>query len=70
MKEIDSVLDGALNVQKVAHLLEEHYPRVMVQTGIEHTVALIFGRLAHAAPIEALCKFAKLVGVKLLFYYS
>ncbi len=78
MKEIDPnkelidlvVFDGAANIQKAAQLLEEHYPRVTVQTCIEHTVALIFGRLYHAGPIHALCKFAKLVSdmVLLNFY--
>ena len=71
MKEIDPdkqyidlvVFDGASNIQKAAQLLEEHYPKVTVQTGIEHTVSLIFGRLYHAAPIFALCKFAKMVSL-------
>ncbi len=68
MKEIDPnkefidlvVFDGAANIQKVAQLLEEHYPRVTVQTCIEHTVALIVGHLYSAGPINVLCKFAKL----------
>ncbi len=71
MKEIDPdkqyidlvVFDGASNIQKAAQLLEEHYPKVTVQTGIEHTVSLIFCRLYHAAPIFALCKFAKMVSL-------
>ena len=75
MKEIDPdkqyidlvVFDGASNIQKAAQLLEEHYPRVTVQTGIEHTVSLIFGRLYRAAPIFALCKFAKTVSLLVLF---
>jgi hypothetical protein len=75
MKEIDPdkqyidlvVFDGASNIQKAAQLLEEHYPKVTVQTGIEHTVSLIFGRLYRAAPIFALCKFAKTVSLLVLF---
>ncbi len=61
------VFDGASNIQKAAKLLEEHYPKVTVQTGIEHTVSLIFGRLYRAAPIFALCKFAKTVSLLVLF---
>ncbi len=76
MKEIDPdkqyidlvVFDGASNIQKAAQLLEEHYPKVTVQTGIEHTVSLIFGRLYHAAPIFALCKFAKTVSLQSLHF--
>ena len=78
MKEIDPnkelidlvVFDGAANIQKAAQLLEEHYPRVTVQTCIEHTVALIFGCLHLLGPIHALCKFAKLVSEMLLFNVS
>ena len=54
----------------MAQLLEEHYPRVTVQTCIEDTVALIFGHLYHAGPIHALCAFAKLVSEMLLFNVS
>jgi hypothetical protein len=75
MKEIDPdkqyidlvVFDGASNIQKAAQLLEEHYPKVTVQTGIQHTVSLIFGRLYRAAPIFALCKFAKMVSLLVFF---
>ena len=61
------IFDGASNLQKGAQLLEEHYPKVTVQTGIEHTVSLIFGRFYLAAPIFALCKFAKTVSLLVLF---
>ena len=78
MKEIDPdkqyidlvVFDGASNIQKAAQLLEEHYPKVTVQTEIEHIVSFIFGCLYHAAPIFAFCKFAKMVSLLMLFTIS
>ena len=36
--------DGAVNVQKAADLLNEHFLAVTVIQGVEHTIATIIGR--------------------------
>ena len=69
MREVDPnkvifgyvVFDGASNFQKAAKLIGEHFPRVTVGRGIEHTVALIFSRLARQGPIWTLCVFCSIV---------
>ena len=38
--------DGATNVQKAGHILEAHYPRISVEHGTEHCLALFFSDIS------------------------
>jgi hypothetical protein len=49
--------DGTLNIQKAAKLMAEHFPRVSVIAGLEHTVSLIFGRFMNTEVLSVICNF-------------
>ena len=74
MKKIDPckdrinvvVFDGAVNVQKAADLLKEHFPAITVMQGVEHTIATIIDRWIELRPIKDLCQFAKKVSMVFL----
>lgn len=67
MREIDPkkelidlvAFDGASNMQKAAKLIGEHFPRVSVIAGLEHTVSLVFGRFMNTEVIKVMCLFCK-----------
>ena len=69
MQEIDPdkelidlvAFDGASNMQKAAKLMAEHYPRVTVIAGLEHTVSLIFGRFMNTHILSIMCIFCNKV---------
>jgi hypothetical protein len=71
MREIDPnkelidlvAFDGASNMQKAAKLIAEHFPRVSVIAGLEHTVSLIFGRFMNTEVIQVMCLFCNKVSV-------
>ena len=55
--------DGDATVQKAGKLIAEHFPRVTVGIGMEHTVELIFEKFAKIGVINVLILFAKEVGL-------
>ena len=75
MKKIDPfkdrinvvAFDGAVNVQKAADLLKEHFHAILVMQGDEPTIATIIGKWTGLHPIKDLCQFSKKVST---IYFS
>ena len=55
------LFDGASNVQKAGLIMEQHFPRAVVNHGAEHVVALVVDKLVSLPCFREYSKFSKVV---------